>query len=98
MSVYRVDLLTCDPDPVFNWISENVPESFVVRTVAFRTVGGWYFKCVFKRQTDAEAFHRFSNPEVSDHLISPFEQGFRVIHPPSYETQQGQEESDEYDT
>jgi hypothetical protein len=57
MAVYRVDLLAGEPDPVFHWVSANIPKPFVVRTVAYKTGEGWYFKCVFKRRGDAEMFH-----------------------------------------
>ena len=73
MAVYRVDFLTGEPDPVFDWVSANVPESSVVRTVAFKTYEGWYFKCVFKRQEDAEAFHRRWYPEAEDHSVPPWD-------------------------
>jgi hypothetical protein len=72
MAAYRVDLLTGEPDPVFDWVSANVPKPLVVRTVAFETVEGWYFKCVFKRREDAEAFHRRWYPEAEDHSVPPF--------------------------
>jgi hypothetical protein len=69
MAVYRVDLLTGETDPVFDWVHANVPRQFVVRTVARKTGKGWYFKCVFKRQEDAEAFHRRWHPEAADHSV-----------------------------
>ena len=74
MAVYRVDLLTDEPDPVFAWVKENVPESQVVRVVAFDTVKGHHFKCVFRRQSDAEAFHRRWHPDAEDHTVGPFGQ------------------------
>ena len=72
MAVYRVDVLTDEPDPVFDWVRANVPDSEVVRTVAFKTIRGHYFKCVFRRQSDAEAFHRRWRPETEDHTVEPF--------------------------
>ena len=72
MAVYRVDLLTDEPDPVYDWLAVTVPRPFVVRSVAFKTVRGWHFKCVFKRREDAEAFHRRWHPEVGDHSVLPF--------------------------
>ena len=75
MAVYRVDTLTDDPQPVFDWIGANVPEEQVVRTVAFDTVKGHYFKCVFRRQADAEAFHQRWNPEDSDPTVGAFGEG-----------------------
>jgi hypothetical protein len=75
MAVYRVDLLTDEPDPVFDWLGATVPRPFVVRSVAFKTLKGWYFKCVFKRREDAEAFHRRWYPEIEDHSVPPFGSG-----------------------
>jgi len=72
MAVYRVDLLTDDPDPVFAWVRAYVPEAHVVRTVAFKTVKGSYFKCVFKNQEDAETFHRRWHPDAEEHTVRPF--------------------------
>ena len=73
MAVYRVDLLTTDADEVFDWIEAHVPKSRIVRTVAFEVVDGWYFKCVFKHQEDAEAFHRrWQNPDVMGTRSGPF--------------------------
>jgi hypothetical protein len=74
MAVYRVDLLTDATDPVFDWLNSHVDRSELVRSVAFRTVKGWYFKCVFKRREDAEAFHRHWLPDADDHTVSPFGQ------------------------
>lgn len=72
MAVYRVDLLTAEPDPVFDWLGANISESLVVRSVAYRTVRVWYFKCVFKRREDSEAFHRRWHPDAEDHSVLPF--------------------------
>jgi hypothetical protein len=72
MAIYRVDLLTGEPDPVFDWLGANVPEPYFIRSAAFKTVSGWYFKCVFKRQEDAEAFHHRWHPDAEDHSVAPF--------------------------
>jgi hypothetical protein len=61
MAAYRVDLLTDDPYPVFDWIDAEVTGK-VVRRVGYRTVIGWHMKVVFKRLEDAEAFHRRWRP------------------------------------
>lgn len=74
MPVYRVDLLTPEPDPVLAWVENNVPKAQVVRTVAFKTVKGWYFKCVFRRQTHAEACHRRWHLEADSHEVEAFGQ------------------------
>lgn len=65
MAVYRVDVLIADPDPVFQWIEDNVPKSLVVRKIGYKTVKGWYVKAVFKRQSDAELFHHRWYPEAA---------------------------------
>lgn len=72
MAVYRVDLLTQDPYPVFDWIDEHVPASRMVRRVAYETIKGWHMKVVFKRQEDAEAFHRCWFPAADDHSVQPW--------------------------
>jgi hypothetical protein len=72
MAVYRVDVLIEDPGLVFRWIDENVPKSFVVRRIAYSTVQGWYVKAVFKRQSDAELFHRRWFPDARDHIVGTF--------------------------
>ena len=72
MAVYRVDLLTDEPDPVFDWVRAHLPESEVVRTVGYQVVDGWYFKCVFKTQAAAEAFHRRWHPDALDHTVPLF--------------------------
>jgi hypothetical protein len=72
MAVYRVDLITPNADPVLDWVETHVPKSRVARTVAFKVVDGWYFKCIFKNQEDAEAFHRRWYPGVDDHTVRPF--------------------------
>jgi hypothetical protein len=58
MAVYRVDVLTEDPGPVLKWIEDNVPWNLMVRQIGYKTLKGWYVKAVFKRQLDAESFHR----------------------------------------
>ncbi|PAP74787.1 hypothetical protein B1759_16540 [Rubrivirga sp. SAORIC476] len=75
MAVYRVDVLAAEPQPVFDWIKANVPEDQVVRVVAFESVKGHYFKCVFRRQSDAELFNRWWRPEVEDPTVNPFGHG-----------------------
>ena len=75
MAVYRVDTLADDPQPVFDWIKANVLASEVVRTAAFDTVKGYYFKCIFRRQSDAEAFHRAWNPDATDFTVGPVGEG-----------------------
>jgi hypothetical protein len=72
MAVYRVDVLTEDPWPVFEWIEANVPGNLMVRRIAYKTVRGWYVKAVFKRQSDAELFHRRWHPEADDHTVAAF--------------------------
>ena len=72
MAVYRVDLLIADPGPVFQWIEDNVPKGFVVRKIAYHTLKGWYMKVVFKRQSDAELFHRQWYPDETDHTVRVF--------------------------
>jgi hypothetical protein len=72
MAVYRVDLLTGEPEPVFEWLNATVPKPFLVRSVAFKTGSGWYFKCVFKRREDAEAFHHRWYPDAENHSVLPF--------------------------
>ncbi len=72
MAVYRVDILVDDPDPVFSWLTDNISDGLVVRKIAYQTVKGWYVKAVFKRQADAESFHRHWYPELGTHAIAPF--------------------------
>jgi len=72
MAVYRVDLLIEDPSPVLKWIEDNVPKNFVVRNIAYQTHKGWYIKAVFKRQTDAELFHKRWYPDADDHTVAAF--------------------------
>ena len=72
MSIYRVELLVEDPEPVFVWLAANVNEDQLVRKMAYHTVKGWFVKTVFKRQADAEAFHRYWLPESESHNVVPF--------------------------
>ena len=72
MAVYRVDVLTEDPQPVFKWIEDHVPGNLMVRRVAYKTVRGWYVKAVFKRQGDAESFHHRFRPDEDDHTVAAF--------------------------
>ena len=72
MAVYRVDVLIEDPEPVFKWIEDNVPNGLVVRKIAYKTDQGWYVKAVFKRQRDAELFHHRWYPEADDHTVAAF--------------------------
>ena len=72
MAVFRVDVLVDDPQPVFDWINEHVPNGLVVRRIAYKAVKGWYMKTVFKRQSDAESFHRRWLPDAEDHIVEPF--------------------------
>jgi hypothetical protein len=72
MAVYRVDVLVNDPKQIFEWIAENVEDGFVVRKIAYQTVKGWYVKTVFKRQSDAESFHRRWHPESDSHIVAAF--------------------------
>ena len=72
MAVYRVEFLTEDPWAVFKWIEDNVPKELVVRKMAYETVKGWYLKAVFKRQSDAESFHRRCYPEAGDHTVEVY--------------------------
>jgi hypothetical protein len=46
MAAYRVDLLTDNPYPVFGWIEGHVPREQMIRSVAYKTVKGWYMKIV----------------------------------------------------
>ena len=72
MPVFRVDVLVDDPKPVFVWLTENVKDDQLVRKMAYHTVKGWYVKTVFKRQMDAEAFHRYWHPEAASHTVEAF--------------------------
>jgi len=72
MAVFRVDVLVDEPQPVFDWIDEHVPKGQVVRRIGYETVKGWYVKVVFKRQSDAESFHRRWHPESEVHTVAPF--------------------------
>jgi hypothetical protein len=66
MAAYRVDLLTNDPYPVFDWIDAEA-RGKVVRRVAQYTVIGWHMKVVFKCLEDAEVFHRRWRPDDGDY-------------------------------
>jgi hypothetical protein len=72
MAVYRVDLLCDDPDPVFDWLEEEIDPKSLVRKIGYKTVKGWYMKMVFKRQADAEKFHRRFYPDATNHSVSAF--------------------------
>jgi hypothetical protein len=72
MPVYRVDLLTQDPWSVLQWINDNVSKGGVVRKIAYQTRNGWYVKAVFKRQSDAEEYHRKWYPDEVAHSVEPF--------------------------
>lgn len=72
MAVYRVDVWTEDPKPVFKWLEGNVPRNLIVRQMGYETFGGWYVKAVFKRQVDAESFHRRWYPGADDHSVAAF--------------------------
>jgi hypothetical protein len=72
MPVYRVDVLVEDPNAVFQWQRENCPGDRIIRSLAYKTPRGWYIKTVFKRQEDAESFHRRWHPDLEDHTVPPF--------------------------
>ena len=72
MAVFRVDVLVEDPHQVFDWIHEYVPKDLLVRAMAYETFEGWYVKTVFKRQSDAESFHRRWYPDADDHTVEPY--------------------------
>jgi len=67
MPSYRVDLLTDDPYPVFDWI-EREARGKVVRRVAQYTVIGWHMKVVFQRLDDAQAFHHHWRPADGEYV------------------------------
>jgi hypothetical protein len=71
MPVFRVDVLVENPDAVFEWIAENFNDG-VVRKIAYHTVKGWFVKVVFKRQADAEKFHRQWLRDSVTHTVAPF--------------------------
>jgi hypothetical protein len=71
MPAYRVDLRVEDPKPVFAWLVEHVPQTSLVRRIAYKTVEGWYMKIVFAEQRDAELFHRKWLPNAPSHLVPP---------------------------
>jgi len=54
---------------VIQWVEANFPAPMIVRTVGYRVREGWLMKCVFKRQEDAEAFHRYWYPDETDHSV-----------------------------
>lgn len=72
MAVFRVDVLVDNPQPVYDWVNEHVPQGLVLRAMAYKTGKGWYVKTVFKRQSDAESFHRRWHPDAKDHTVEPF--------------------------
>ena len=72
MAVFRVNVLVDDPQRVYDWINEHVPKGLVVRAMAYKTVNGWYVKTVFKRQSDAEPFHRRWHLDAEEHTVAPF--------------------------
>lgn len=72
MAVFRVDVLVENPQEVFDWVDEHVSKDLVVRAIAYQTFEGWYVKTVFKRQRDAESFHRRWYPDAEDHTVNPF--------------------------
>lgn len=72
MAVYRVDLLCDDPGPVFDWLEEEITSQLLVRKIGYETVKGWHMKVVFKRQEDAEKFHRRFYPDATDHSVAAF--------------------------
>jgi hypothetical protein len=72
MAVYRVDVLIDDHKPVFDWIDGHIAKDLVVRLVGYKTDRGVYVKAVFKRQSDAELFHRRWFPDAPDHTVEAF--------------------------
>ena len=58
MTAYRVDLLTDDPEPVFQWMDALVPKACVVRAVAYKTVRGWQRKQALTTGKVAGDVHR----------------------------------------
>jgi hypothetical protein len=49
-----------------------VAGNLMVRRVAYKTVRGWYVKAVFKRQGDAELFHRHWRSDENEHTVPAF--------------------------
>jgi len=72
MAVFRVHGVVDDPEEVYSWIRENIPDNQVVRQIAYKTRPGWWLKIVFKRQSDAEHFHRVWWPDAASHAIPPW--------------------------
>lgn len=72
MTVYRVDVLVQDPEDVFAWNRENVPEGQVIRQVGYKLRDAWLVKVVFKQQSDAERFHTVWIPQASSHTVLPW--------------------------
>ena len=72
MAVFRIDLLTQDPYPVFNWLDENIAAGDLVRKMAYQTVKGWYMKVVFKRLADAERFNKHWHSVSQTREVTPF--------------------------
>ena len=72
MAVYRVDGWVHEPEDVFAWLRDHVPENQIVRQIAYDTVKGWWVKIVFKRQADAEDFHTVFWPEAESHRVDPW--------------------------
>ena len=72
MAVFRVDLVVENPDPVFDWLDENIAAGCLVRKMAYQTVKGWYMKVVFKRREDAESFNSYWHFASRTKEIIPF--------------------------
>ena len=72
MAVYRVDVLTDDPDAIVEWKRKHMRSGQMVRFIGYQTIKGWYFKCVFKRHEDASTFHREFYPDTADHQVSVY--------------------------
>lgn len=72
MAIYRVDARVQDPEEVFTWLRVNVPEDQIVRHIGYKVRDGWHMKIVFKRQADAEKFHRVWVPEADSHEVPPY--------------------------
>jgi hypothetical protein len=72
MAVFRIDLLVEDPNPVFDWLDENVVPGNLFRKMAYQTVKGWYMKVVFKRREDAESFNSHWHFVSRTKEVAPF--------------------------